>query len=153
MHSLRKACYTCVRCVLICENTVTCKTARGDPKSNARGDPKSNARGDPKSNARGDPKPNARGDPKSNARGDPKSNARGDPKSNAHVGPAGGVSRGRMCVQTIIFITFERRRKNRSRGGFRVVRNDQMVATTRFQTKRYKTCASLMMLMFSRCQE
>ena len=102
MHSLRKACYTCVRCVLICENTVTCKTARGDPKSNARGDPKSNARGDPKSNARGDPKPNARGDPKSNARGDPKSNARGDPKSNAHVGPAGGVSRSRMCVQTIM---------------------------------------------------
>ena len=37
-----------------------------------------------------------------------------------------------MCVQTIIFITFERRRKNRSRGGFRVARNGQMVATTRF---------------------
>ncbi len=29
-------------------------------------------------------------------------------------------------------ITFERRRKNRSRGGFRVARNGQMVATTRF---------------------
>ena len=30
-------------------------------------------------------------------------------------------------------ITFERRRKNQSRGGFRVARNCQMVATTRFQ--------------------
>jgi hypothetical protein len=58
------------------------------------------------------------------------------------------------CVsKPLFFITFERRRKNRSRGGFRVARNDQMVATTRFPKKRYKTCVSLMILMCLRCQE
>ena len=32
----------------------------------------------------------------------------------------------------LFVITFERRRKNRPRGGFRVARNGQMVAKTRF---------------------
>ncbi len=46
----------------------------------------------------------------------------------------GGVSRDRIWVQSMIFIAFERRRKNQSRGGFRVAGNDQMVAKIRFPT-------------------
>ncbi len=43
----------------------------------------------------------------------------------------GGVSRGRIWVQTSIFIACERRRQNRSRGGFRVAGNGQIAAKTR----------------------
>jgi len=39
--------------------------------------------------------------------------------------------RGRILVQTTIFITFERRRENRSRDGFRVAGNGQIVTTNR----------------------
>ncbi len=53
------------------------------------------------------------------------------PWKNWQVGPAGGVSRGRICIQTSICITFERRRKNRSRGGLRVAGNGQIAAKTR----------------------